>query len=223
MSRCPAACTTWARAKSSALTLRKLTMKPVPFDTLKYVEATVALGIPEDRARASCAALLRELAGDAPETSAVEHREARPLPLIHDKQQRLAASAVGEPLEPEAPEQALPTQESLMSASLELEPPEVGSVNEASPGQEPPNAGTQGEFLPSDSLGGTVRNLGKNSRIPPVDDARLTINISRGHHSTLKLAALQQRTTIGEMVERWIDNEIKCWNVAKYGKFHLNP
>ena len=43
------------------------------------------------------------------------------------------------------------------------------------------------------------------SGLVPEGDARLTANISEEHHIKLKVAAAQQRTTIGELLEQLID------------------
>ena len=39
----------------------------------------------------------------------------------------------------------------------------------------------------------------------PLGDVRLTANISKAHHHKLKLSALHQDTTIGELLEQLID------------------
>ncbi len=39
----------------------------------------------------------------------------------------------------------------------------------------------------------------------PLGDVRLTANISKAHHRKVKLAALHQDTTIGELLEQLID------------------
>ncbi|MDP6586069.1 MAG: hypothetical protein QF535_15575 [Anaerolineales bacterium] len=39
----------------------------------------------------------------------------------------------------------------------------------------------------------------------PAGDVRLTANISKAHHRKIKLAALHQDTTIGELLEQLID------------------
>lgn len=43
------------------------------------------------------------------------------------------------------------------------------------------------------------------SGLVPEGDVRLTANISEEHHIKLKIAAAQQRTTIGELIEKLID------------------
>lgn len=46
------------------------------------------------------------------------------------------------------------------------------------------------------------------SGLVPEGDVRLTANISEEHHIKLKVAAAQQRTTIGELIEQLIDKSL---------------
>ena len=40
----------------------------------------------------------------------------------------------------------------------------------------------------------------------PMGDVRLTANISAAHHLKLRIRAAETRTTVGEMIEAWIDS-----------------
>lgn len=44
-----------------------------------------------------------------------------------------------------------------------------------------------------------------SSGLVPAGDVRLTANISEQHHMKLKIAAVQQKTTIGELIEQMVD------------------
>ena len=44
------------------------------------------------------------------------------------------------------------------------------------------------------------------SGLIPVGDVRLTANISAAHHLKLRIRAAETRTTVGEMIEAWIDS-----------------
>lgn len=46
------------------------------------------------------------------------------------------------------------------------------------------------------------------SGLVPLGDVRLTANISEQHHIKLKIAAAQNRTTIGELIEQMIDKSL---------------
>lgn len=52
------------------------------------------------------------------------------------------------------------------------------------------------EAVPSSNRSGQV----------PEGDVRLTANIRGDLHLKLKIKAAQERTTIGELIERWIEN-----------------
>jgi hypothetical protein len=45
----------------------------------------------------------------------------------------------------------------------------------------------------------------KSGLLPP-GDVRLTANIRADLHLKLKIRAAQERTTIGELIEQWIEN-----------------
>lgn len=47
---------------------------------------------------------------------------------------------------------------------------------------------------------------GAKSGLVPVGDVRLTANIREDVHMRLKMRAVQERTTIGELIERWVDS-----------------
>ena len=46
---------------------------------------------------------------------------------------------------------------------------------------------------------------GTKSGLVPVGDVRLTANIRSDLHMRLKVRAAQERTTIGELIERWVE------------------
>lgn len=46
---------------------------------------------------------------------------------------------------------------------------------------------------------------GQKSGLLPPGDVRLTANIREDLHLKLKIRAAQERTTIGELIERWIE------------------
>lgn len=48
-----------------------------------------------------------------------------------------------------------------------------------------------------------------SSGLVPKGDVRLTVNISKEHHKKLKLAAAEKGTTIGELIETFIDKNLK--------------
>lgn len=47
------------------------------------------------------------------------------------------------------------------------------------------------------------------SRFPPSGDTRLTINIRDDLHMRLKLEAVKQRTTVGELIEGLVEKHVK--------------
>jgi len=46
------------------------------------------------------------------------------------------------------------------------------------------------------------------SRLPPAGDVRLTVNIRDDLHQRLKIAAVQRRTTVGELLEELVEAHI---------------
>jgi len=46
---------------------------------------------------------------------------------------------------------------------------------------------------------------GQKSGLLPPGDVRLTANIREDLHLKLKIKAAQERTTIGELIERWVE------------------
>lgn len=46
------------------------------------------------------------------------------------------------------------------------------------------------------------------SRLPPAGDVRLTVNIRDDLHQRLKIAAIQRRTTVGELLEELVEQHI---------------
>jgi len=46
---------------------------------------------------------------------------------------------------------------------------------------------------------------GQKSGLLPSGDVRLTANIREDLHLKLKIKAAQERTTIGELIERWVE------------------
>jgi len=47
---------------------------------------------------------------------------------------------------------------------------------------------------------------GQKSGLLPQDDVRLTANINKDLHLKLKIRAAQERTTVGELIEQWIES-----------------
>ena len=46
---------------------------------------------------------------------------------------------------------------------------------------------------------------GQKSGLVPAGDVRLTVNIRDDLHQKLKIKAVQERTTVGELIEQWIE------------------
>lgn len=46
---------------------------------------------------------------------------------------------------------------------------------------------------------------GQKSGLVPAGDVRLTVNIRDDVHQALKIRAVQERTTVGELIEAWVD------------------
>ncbi len=46
---------------------------------------------------------------------------------------------------------------------------------------------------------------GQKSGLVPAGDVRLTVNIRDDLHQALKIRAVQERTTVGELIEQWIE------------------
>lgn len=45
---------------------------------------------------------------------------------------------------------------------------------------------------------------GHKSGLVPAGDVRLTVNIRDDVHQTLKIRAVQERTTVGDLIEQWV-------------------
>lgn len=45
---------------------------------------------------------------------------------------------------------------------------------------------------------------GQKTGLVPAGDVRLTVNIQADLHQALKMRAVQERTTVGELIEQWI-------------------
>lgn len=48
--------------------------------------------------------------------------------------------------------------------------------------------------------------VGTKSGLVPTGDVRLTANIREDLHLKLKIRAAQERTTVGELIEQWVDS-----------------
>ena len=48
--------------------------------------------------------------------------------------------------------------------------------------------------------------IGAKSGLVPTGDVRLTANIREDLHLKLKIRAAQERTTVGELIEQWVDS-----------------
>ena len=46
---------------------------------------------------------------------------------------------------------------------------------------------------------------GQKSGLVPAGDVRLIVNIRDDVHQRLKIRAVQERTTVGELIEAWVD------------------
>ena len=46
---------------------------------------------------------------------------------------------------------------------------------------------------------------GQKSGLVPAGDVRLTVNIRDDVHQALKIRAVQERTTVGDLIEAWVD------------------
>ena len=46
---------------------------------------------------------------------------------------------------------------------------------------------------------------GQKSGLVPAGDVRLTVNIRDDVHQTLKIRAVQERTTVGDLIEQWVE------------------
>lgn len=45
----------------------------------------------------------------------------------------------------------------------------------------------------------------QKSGLVPAGDVRLTVNIKDDAHQKLKIRAVQERTTVGDLIEAWVD------------------
>jgi hypothetical protein len=63
-----------------------------------------------------------------------------------------------------------------------------------------PGAGT-----PTPMVTGKAAPTGQKSGLVPVGDVRLTVNIRDDVHQALKIRAVQERTTVGDLIEVWVD------------------
>lgn len=61
-----------------------------------------------------------------------------------------------------------------------------------------------GAVLKFAEAGAKAAPVGKSGLVPE-GDVRLTANIRADLHMKLKIRAAQERTTVGELVERWIE------------------
>jgi hypothetical protein len=53
--------------------------------------------------------------------------------------------------------------------------------------------------------GGKGAAKGQSSGLVPAGDVRLTVNIRDDVHQRLKIRAVQERTTVGELIEAWVE------------------
>ena len=70
-------------------------------------------------------------------------------------------------------------------------------------------AGTDAQNAPAKGKAlGTAQNAptGYKSGLIPEGDVRLTANIRGDLHLKLKIKAAEQRTTVGELIERWVES-----------------
>jgi hypothetical protein len=87
--------------------------------------------------------------------------------------------------------------------------PDLGAPSDTFPDKKPrerlppppsPGQNLQPALTPSDKEAARVARIGK----VPSGDVRLSINVSAELHMRLKLHAVRERVTVGELVERWI-------------------
>jgi hypothetical protein len=50
-----------------------------------------------------------------------------------------------------------------------------------------------------------IAPVGQKSGLVPEGDVRLTANIRADLHLALKIRAAQERTTVGELIEKWVE------------------
>lgn len=59
---------------------------------------------------------------------------------------------------------------------------------------------------PASASSAAAQPAGSKSGLVPVGDVRLTANIREDLHMKLKIRAAKERTTVGELIERWIES-----------------
>ena len=70
------------------------------------------------------------------------------------------------------------------------------------------------EKRPAKRVRGTARKADEpagalTSRFPPSGDTRLTVNMRDELHMRLKMAAVKQRTTVGQIIEDLVEQHVK--------------
>lgn len=71
-------------------------------------------------------------------------------------------------------------------------------VNKPGPALLTPDSATTGTTHPDETR---RKRIGK----PPQGDIRLSVNISRALHRRLRIEAARRETTVGQMIEAWIE------------------
>ena len=93
-----------------------------------------------------------------------------------------------------------------MSATLKKPNISTAAVMAFAEGRKSPT-GAQTEVGKGKALG-TSQNAtkGLKSGLVPEGDVRLTANIRGDIHIALKIRAAQERTTVGELIEKWVES-----------------
>ena len=61
------------------------------------------------------------------------------------------------------------------------------------------------EKAPAKAKSGSAGKVKASGQIP-TGDVRLTVNIREDLHQRLKIRAVEQRTTVGELIEEWVES-----------------
>ena len=77
-----------------------------------------------------------------------------------------------------------------------------GAVRAFAEGTAESGRGAAGQVLP----GGTSSPPAAKSGLVPVGDVRLTANIRADLHLKLKIRAAEGRTTVGDLIEEWVES-----------------
>ncbi len=87
-----------------------------------------------------------------------------------------------------------------------VEKKRVPAVRGSKPGPKPEPTTGQRKTTPATQQPAPRPAKKSGSSAVPEGDVRLTANIREDLHLKLKIAAARQRTTIGELIEQWVEN-----------------